>query len=238
MADKRKMWLVAALLWAVAAGPVAASVGVLRLTTESFPPFNYLKDGEIVGRSTELVRAALDDAGVDYEMRIMPWARAFRMGEHEPMTCVFSTAHTPARHDRFQWIEPLDRIEWVLAAPRDAEISIASLDEARRYRIGTYNEDVIEGYLLERGFDVQAARRDPLNVRLLKEGRIDLWATMRNRFDAADDDSLEVVHVFNHTVLALACNHSVPADVVRRIQHSLDELEQSGAAQLIRARHP
>ena len=58
----------------------------ITIVTEHLPPYNYLEDGEARGMSTEVVQAALDAAGHTYEIRFMPWARAYQIALTKPNT--------------------------------------------------------------------------------------------------------------------------------------------------------
>ena len=83
MADTKHIYFVAVLIsslmihskWVSAADQITAF-------TEQVYPLNYTKsgddDGQVIGFATELVIAVLDEAGLDYEIKIGPWARAIR----------------------------------------------------------------------------------------------------------------------------------------------------------------
>ena len=49
------------------------------VVTENFPPYNYVDENrEVVGYATEIVRKCLSKAGIEYEIEVLPWARAFK----------------------------------------------------------------------------------------------------------------------------------------------------------------
>lgn len=65
---------------------------------------------------------------------------------------------------------PISRYDWVLFAKSDSPIQLASIKDARQYRIGGYKGDAKTQFLLDRGIEVQAALRDAENVRKLDKG--------------------------------------------------------------------
>src|SRR6516225_4908234 len=54
-----------------------AAQPILHLETEDDPPHNMLRDGKVVGTSTEKLREAFKRAGAALEVELVPWARAY-----------------------------------------------------------------------------------------------------------------------------------------------------------------
>ena len=76
--------------------------------TENLPPYNYLsKAGKVVGISTRQVRMIMDRTGLNYTIKVQPWARAKRNAEMEPNALLFSVVKSPERTPLFDWIVPL-----------------------------------------------------------------------------------------------------------------------------------
>ena len=91
----------------------------LTLLAEDSYPNNYLEGGVLKGMSVDLLKDAFRRAGETYTMSVLPWARAYESALRDPGTCVFSTAHTPAREASFAWVGPLSTIEMTVVAPRE-----------------------------------------------------------------------------------------------------------------------
>ncbi|MBV8465820.1 MAG: transporter substrate-binding domain-containing protein [Burkholderiales bacterium] len=159
----------------IQAGFVHAA-GPLVLLTEEKPPRQMLVNGKLTGSVVEKLRLLMAESGIDYRMDVMPWARALATAKSTANTCVFSTARNAEREPWFQWVGPIVSTRWTLYRLAASNIQLASLDDARPYRIGTYNKDVRDAFLRERGFTVDAAPVDADNVNKLLAGRIDLWA--------------------------------------------------------------
>lgn len=206
----------------------------LYITTEAAAPSSMLgSDGRVIGIATDKVRAALERAGLPYTIDLLPWKRAYAAARTRPDACVYSTTRTPEREALFKWIGPTDSAEWVLMARAGSGITLRRLEDARPYRIGTYNGDARDSYLRSRGFRVDAAPTDLINPRKLLLGRIDLWAAaLRPGSPVLEQNSwhgrIVPVLVFNRLDVFLACNRAVPDEVVSRLNRAFASLEREG----------
>lgn len=79
----------------------------LTIFVDTWPPYNFEKDGKIVGICTELIEAALQKANVQYKFVVYPFKRAFYTVQKTPNTMFFTVARIPQREDMFAWIGPL-----------------------------------------------------------------------------------------------------------------------------------
>ncbi|MFC3459757.1 substrate-binding periplasmic protein [Massilia haematophila] len=225
---------------AVAAAVPAGSRDVaLYITAEPAAPSSMLDErGQVVGIATDKVRAALGRAGVGYTIELLPWKRAYAAARRRADACVYSTTRTPEREALFKWVGPLDTAQWLLMARADRHIALRNLEDARPYRIGTYNGDARDHYLRSRGFTVDAAPHDLLNPRKLLLGRIDLWvAALRPGSVVLEQNGwagkIVPVLAFNRHELFLACNRGVPDTVVERLNDAFAALERDGVLRRI-----
>jgi len=222
-----------------AQGQTAARAGVLYITTESAAPSSMSdSDGQVIGIATDKVRAVLARAGQAYTIELLPWKRAYAAARERPDACVYATTRTPEREASFKWVGPIDSAEWVLMARANEPISLRTLDDARPYRIGTYNGDARDQFLRSRGFRVDPAPNDLTNPRKLLLGRIDLWAAaLRVGSPVLEQNGwagkIVPVLVFNRLEVFLACNRAVPDALIKRLSAAVVALEQEGAMQRI-----
>lgn len=72
--------------------------------------------------------------------------------QKEPNTALSAAARTPEREHIFKWVGPILNNKWILFAPKDSKIKITSLDDAKKYVVGGYNEDGFTAFLLKNGF--------------------------------------------------------------------------------------
>ncbi|MCA1856870.1 ABC transporter substrate-binding protein [Massilia oculi] len=221
-----------------ALGAVADSKPRLYITTETSAPSSMLDGKWVIGIATDKVREAMQRAGVDYTIELLPWKRAFLAAQQRPDACVYSTSRTPERESQFKWVGPTDVGQWVLMARADREFKLNSLEDARGLRIGTYNGDARDAYLRARGFHVDAANEDLANAGKLLLDRIDLWAaslrsgsTILKRYGY--DKKIVQVLVFNRVELYLACNRAVPDVLVQRLNTAFDAIARDGTGRRI-----
>ena len=237
-----KTVIVAAMLAFGCAASQAQPEPRLYLTTEALAPHSMLEGKRVVGIGADTVREIMVRARIDHSIELLPWKRAYTAALERHDTCVFSTTRTPEREALFKWIGPIGEADWVLMGRADRHLRLATLDDARRYRIGTYNGDARDQYLRARGFDVDPAPNDLLNPRKLLADRIDLWAASFRRGSATLSrlgygDKIVPVLVFNRIHVYLACNRGVPDTLTARMNAAFESMERDGTLQQILRRY-
>jgi polar amino acid transport system substrate-binding protein len=230
--------LAIAVLLALCATPAARCEPKLYLATEASAPSSMLEDGKVVGIGTDKVREIMARAGIDYTIELLPWKRAYRTALEQPAACVFSTTRTPEREPLFKWVGPTDEAQWVLMARVGSGIRLRTLEDARPYRIGTYNGDARDMFLRQRGFKVDPAPNDLINPRKLALGRIDLWAASWRRGSVVAeqhgwDKQVYRALTFNRIQVYLACNRGVPDAMVARMNAALGSMGRDGSLRRI-----
>jgi polar amino acid transport system substrate-binding protein len=214
-------------------GSTQAARALVALTTESLP-FSYTApDGRIVGVSADVVTDMARRAALPLMLdNQRPWARAMWDAQHLPETCAFSVSREADREALFQWIGPIASNTWALFARKDFSATLASLDDARGYRIGGLRGDAKTEFLVARGLPVETIGNDRGNAAKLAAHRIDLWVTglyTGERSAAAEGiTDIKPVLVFHETPSYLACSHATSADTVRRLEEALQSLRKDG----------
>jgi len=154
----------------------------LNIYTEDFPPFNFLENNKVTGASTEIVQEIMKEAGFSYQIHTLPWARTLKVAEKEKGALIYSISRTEKRENLYTWIDTIVPVEYtVYALKKQKQIKIGSLEEMKKYRIGTTRGDARESFLLasgfrENNFELLAGKDSYFrNFRKLKSGKIDLW---------------------------------------------------------------
>jgi polar amino acid transport system substrate-binding protein len=215
-----------------------AGAASLVITTEDYPPFNMQKDGsgEIVGISTDIVRAALRKTGTEYRLSLYPWARAYDMALQQADTCVYSTSRTEAREALFKWVGPLANNDWTLFGRADGP-KLTALDDAKPYSIGGVQDDATIEYLAGQGFKTETVSADRLNPKKLAAKRIDFWASGATvgAYLAAREGVSGIAPVLRikEVQLYLACNKGVAADLVDALNAAIKQLRDDGGMEAI-----
>ena len=237
-----KTTILAALLAVACAQVQAQRVPSLYLTTEVSPPFTMREGGRVIGIGTDTVRDIMTRAGIAYTIDLLPWKRAYAAALERPDACVYLASRTPEREASFKWVGPIAEADWVLMARADRTFSLRSLDDARGYRIGTYNGDARDQYLRARGFNVESTQDDLANPPKLLMNRIDLWAAGVERGGLTLErlglkGKVVPVLVFNRIRVYLACHRSVPDSLVARMNDALAAMERDGSRRAIRHKY-
>lgn len=176
--NMKKIWLLSVLIFILSMPALGQEI---QIVTENYPPYNYEENGEIKGVSTEIVKAVLKEMGLDIQIRVYPWARAYQMALEEPGTLIYSIGRTPEREDKFKWvgfIAPADQI--LLSLKERTDIKLNRLDDIRKYKVGTVRDDLIEHHLIQNGFkpgkNIDQCSSYATNVRKLLFKRTDVCA--------------------------------------------------------------
>lgn len=249
----KRVWraALAGLLMSVAAGAraeVPADYSMV-LLTENFPPYNMAAGGKnfaqeenLSGIAVDIVREMFKRAGIAYNMTLrFPWDRIYKLALQNPNYGVFVTARIAERETSFKWVGPIGPDDWVMLAREDSKISLDSLQQARRMKIGAYKGDAIAETLAKKGIEPVIALRDQDNARKLQSGEIDLWATgdPSGRYLARLEGvtHLKTVLRFNSDELFLAINKDTPDEVVARLQKALDQMRADGYIDQVMAKY-
>ncbi|XOV80457.1 MAG: substrate-binding periplasmic protein [Aestuariibacter sp.] len=147
------------------------------VVTEDAPPLQYVIDGEVKGKSTEIVREVIQEAGMQAEFVVYPWARAFETARTRPNTLIYSMIRRPERESMFHWIGKIGRFQLSFVTLREnTGFSITSTAQAKQCIIGAMRDDFTHQYLNGEGFaDSDLVIRSTLYelLNLLYKGRID-----------------------------------------------------------------
>ena len=199
----------------------------LSLLAEDNYPNNFLVDGNLKGRSVDVLRETFKRADVPFTMNVLPWARAYDTALKSDGSCVFSTAHTAERDASFKWIEPLNTIEMMVVASPNHLVSVKNNDDLHHYTIGTYLGDYRESVLKSMGMRIESVTDDALNAEKLRRGRIDLWATDKAHLSELKNEFLPV-YTFYKVDLALARNKNIDSNTADRLQKALKSVHEDG----------
>ncbi|PMZ85304.1 MULTISPECIES: ABC transporter substrate-binding protein [unclassified Pseudomonas] len=221
----------------------------LVLLTENFPPYNMAKNGKnfaqdenIDGIATDIVREIFKRADITYSLTLrFPWERIYKLTLEKPGYGVFVMARLPDREKLFKWVGPIGPDDWIMLAKADSKITLETLNDARKYKIGAYKGDAIAETLAKQGLNPIVVLRDQDNAKKLVNGQIDLWATgdPAGRYLARQEgvNGLKTVLRFNSAELYLALNKDVPDETVAKLQAALDQMRKEGRVDEIMAQY-
>lgn len=226
------------------------SVDDLYLMSEQFPPYNFEKDGRLQGISIDLMALCLDKLNSHLtreDIRILPWARSYKLLQERESTVLFAMTRTAQRENLFKWVGPISSSKNVLLARKDSQITIDSPEDIHRYRIGAVRDDageqlVHDQFGLERG-EVELTSKANSSLQQLKSGRIDLFAYDENvarwvmKEEGLDPDEYETVYIMSEGFHYFGFNKETPDELIEQFQRVLDELRKEGTVDLIQKRY-
>jgi len=236
----KKLFVMVALVFVVSVQPAMSAE--LTILTENLPPLNYLKDGLLVGPSVEIVKEIQRRVGSHEEIKVYPWARAYKMALEDENVVLFGTTYTKVRHDKFKWIGPLATKRDILVVKKGSGIKINSLEDAKKVkRIGTLRDDT-RGRLLKRlGFtNLEPVSDEQKNAKKLVLGRIDLWTYKKPglktvcELAGVDYNEIEEVYHLRKIDLMIAFSKKTSDSIVQNWRNAFNEMLADGTIMQIR----
>lgn len=224
----------------------AAGDETLVIYTEDYPPFNFAKpDGSVGGLATERVRQVLDAAGLKYEIKIVPWARAMNYARTRSNALIYTITRTPRREYGFDWLVLLAESNFHIFARADETRPVNRENlEAGLFTASCVSGDLSCELLVWAGVPVGNITPIPKqgtgDFRMVLAGRADLYISdfaanrrLRKAEGYALDLTKPVMRLDSRAGFYLASGLNVPADVRARIKASYEQLKASGEYQLV-----
>lgn len=233
-----RMMILSALLGFAAGAPAtAAETAGLQILTEESPPLNFIKDGEITGLTTEVVRELGKRTGTAGRIQLVPWQKGYQTLLEQPDVALFSTVMTAQRKPLFKWVGPLAVLDTNLYALKGSGIAIANLDDARKVnRIATVAKYYSEQMLDKEGFTNTQSYPDPeTTVRALLDGKVQLLASNNLEMPAVlkkvggSMDDVENVFTLSTDLFYIAFSKGTSPQLVARWQDALDGMKRDGS---------
>lgn len=233
-------------LWIVGADALAEAPPRLILATEENPPANFTdpETGRFVGVAHEKVVHLMQRAGLDYEVRVLPWTDAFGLAQTDPRACVYLTNITEERRPGFQWVAPLTEGGWVLFARADWTGKVETPEDLRGLRITVQQSSGIEAHLRKLSEQIGGLDLDTQagfgNLGRLARGEVDLYAAgiWTGAYHARKERvPVRMVYRLRSSTGGLACNKEMDRDLVARMQAALDSVIADGTADRIDRRY-
>jgi len=92
-------------IFSLLVGQASAHNEKINVVTENLPPLQMNNaQGFPSGAMVDVVKATLEQANVEGEISIFPWARSYTMALTQPNTLIFSMMKNANRANKFHWI--------------------------------------------------------------------------------------------------------------------------------------
>lgn len=152
----------------------------LLVVTEDWPPYNFLdKKNQVVGQSTDIVKAILAEAKLDYEIHLFPWARSYQKSLNGKNVLIYTILKTEERAPLFHWFCPIKLNEsvFIYQLSDRTTLSIGSLEQAKKYIIGATRGDWNSSFLRQNEFvegeNILLSANDDIVLQLLVHQKVD-----------------------------------------------------------------
>jgi polar amino acid transport system substrate-binding protein len=207
----------------------------IRILTENYPPFNYLDaTGNVVGQSTDIVKAIMGKLGQNIAIELMPWAQAYQLTQTDPGTALYSMARTQEREHLFMWVGPIGSYENWLYAKKGSGVLVSSLEDAKAVKaIAAVKDEAGQQKLAGLGF-INFVFTDATSdgLKKLGAGEVDLWLGTREDVEivakqaGVNPDDLQPVVFVHRLDLYMAFNKNTAFATVDAWQKALDSLKK------------
>jgi polar amino acid transport system substrate-binding protein len=219
----------------------------LKIVTEHLPPFQIDNAEGVSGFATDVVRATMDLAKIEFSIEAMSWSRAYNLAQRDANTCIYSISKGAQREPHFQWIGEISySLTSIYSLKKRHDIQINTLEDAKKYTIAVTKDDITHHFLLSNGFKegqqlyVIENVYSMLNI-LKGRKNIDLIIVndtilkYRAKESGVDFDELKKQIDLPELPLDfyLACSNKMDKTLVTHLKASLEQLKTSGKFQQI-----
>jgi polar amino acid transport system substrate-binding protein len=210
--------------------------GIFQLMTEEYPPVTFMKEGNMTGFVTDMVREIASRQNIPDNIRLTSWKNAYNMALLYPNVILFSTERTPEREKLFRWVGPVGKNNVIFYAKKGSGIVINSLGDAKQMEaIATTTDWFTEQYLQKQGFTNLVSSGSPEeNVRQLMKGEAklsiftDLTVSEIVQNSGYSMEDLEPVFTVTQTYFYIAISKDTSEEVYQKWVAALNTLKQDG----------
>ncbi len=244
MITKKRSCLLGTLLMIIGLGRIsmptdvsAQSIDDIHFMVQEFPPFHYEENGQLKGIGVDilvLMFKVLDSKLTREDIKIVPWARAYHTVINEPNTCLFTVVRSPKRKKLFKWIGPLSPTVAAIIAKKERNITINSVEDLKKYRIGVTRNAFDHSELKKKGIidNLEPVTDSSLNIKKLNKGRIELASFEENvakwqfKKQGLNPDDFETVYILAEGKLFYAFNVGTPDLLIEQLQRVFNEVKE------------
>ncbi len=209
----------------------------VQIIMESFAPYNYVKNGKVVGFATDIVRKIMRDVGVNYKITQYPDERLHAMLKSHKGIMAYVLFRTDEREKKFKWIGPIATDHVHLYKKKGNPFTVNNIEDVKNLNITSFRSGIIFDRLKELGFK-KIDKSPTINSTFKKVlfGRINYMVGMPDlgvvhwlKCNGYKPDALEKTKVKIQTFdLYIVCTKDIPDSIVNKWQKSLDKLKASG----------
>lgn len=226
---------------------ISSSAQEIKAYTEEWPPYNFIRDNQLVGVSTDILKSVCADVKIKCNMQLVPWTRAYKTVLETPDTIIYTISRIPVREKQFLWVGPiLPRSMWIFSR---AEVAgkIHGIKDLANFKIGAIREEASLSELLEAGVpssSIQIFNTNTDEMQMLKAGKIDIVANTeigmqqnQKTFGIPANAMKRMMKLNDGAALYFGMNLNSNKDLVAKLQASVDKMKREGKIEAIVQRY-
>jgi len=166
---------------------VLADERTIRVVTSEYPPYEYLRDGQLVGTDTRLVRRVLSEMGDEASFQVLPWARAEHMVRAGTADMLYSLTFSETRNQYYHFTNPISTAQDVFFKHKSQPLQWQSFDDLEGLGLGltaeySYAPEFMDWLQEGKARITRLSQEQPelTGLRMVALGRIDLFICERS----------------------------------------------------------
>jgi polar amino acid transport system substrate-binding protein len=106
--------------------------------TQDFAPFSYTEKNKVAGPGADIIALVCKEMGVDYEIRLLPWARAQLDVKNGEAHALFFIGKNKEREEWLEFGMPIINTEYGFFVNREDKLQYKEIKDLANYTIGVY----------------------------------------------------------------------------------------------------
>lgn len=199
----------------------------------------YEENGVMKGFAYKIVKDVLERAGVSYDFKIYPWARAYNQGLEKKNFLLVGVGRTPKRENLFHWIGGVAKgSDIYFYKLKSNPIRMNSLKDARQHKIGVERASYYYEYLVLNGFEkekeIHEATHPEQLLKMLSIGRLPLILLDESRLSVEAEQAGLDPNLFEKAFFAfevtenMAFSKNTSPELVQKVRNAYQELVREG----------
>jgi len=150
---------------------------IVKVISSDWRPYVYQENNQFKGSSYDILTQVFNQANLQFDLKIMPWARVYSYGLTKKNQLILGLGRTPQRENLFHWIGPVDKgVKAYFFRLKTNAINITKLDDVKNYRVGiqrrSYNHEFMIAHSFEKNLQLTVT---PVQlIKMLIKNRLDL----------------------------------------------------------------
>jgi len=217
----------------------SSSIAKQLVVTEVLPPYQLYNENNVLsGFSVEVLEALFKITKDDIDLKVLPWARAYRTALNKPNTLIFSLSRSPSRENLFFWGGKLTTEEvYAWGLKENFKTPITNIEQLKKYKIAIANSTITYQYFQQQKYpNIYEIVSPNQGLQMLYLNRIDIITSTKNTLKERakeldlDFNLLKIIIPIPPVSLDLYFAFSLNSDdkVVRKYKDAYEKIIKNG----------